>query len=44
MFGKLRTSHLLLIVAALAAVWWLTGQLSPTAKQRTFREQFPDAE
>lgn len=39
MFGKLRTSHLLLIVAALAAVWWVTGQLSPTAKQRTFRAQ-----
>jgi hypothetical protein len=38
MFGKLRTSHLLLIVAALAALWWITGQLSPTAKQRTFRE------
>lgn len=39
MFGKLRTSHLVLIVAALAALWWITGLLSPTAKQRTFREQ-----
>ena len=39
MFGKLRTSHLLLIVAILAALWWITGLLSPTARQRTFREQ-----
>lgn len=39
MFGKLRTSHLLLILAVLAALWYITGLLSPTAKQRTFRDQ-----
>ncbi len=38
MFGKLRTSHLLLIVAALAALWYITGLFNPAAKQRTFRE------
>jgi len=38
MLGKLRTKHLLLLLLALAALWWLSGQLSPRAKQRTFRE------
>lgn len=38
MFGKLRTGHWLLILVVLGSIWWLTGRLSPSAKQRTFRE------
>ncbi len=38
MFGKLRTKHLLLLVVALAALWWLSGHFSASAQQRTFRE------
>jgi hypothetical protein len=38
MFGKLRTKHLLLLLVALAAIWWFSGLFSPRAQQRTFRE------
>lgn len=38
MFGKLRTKHLVLLLLALAALWWLSGLISPRAQQRTFRE------
>lgn len=39
MFGKLRTTHLLIVLALLMALWWISGQVSPRAQQRTFREQ-----
>lgn len=38
MFGKLRTTHLVLLLLGLAAVWWLSGLISPIAQQRTFTE------
>ena len=38
MFGKLRTKHLVLLLVALAAIWWLSGLFSPRAQQRTFKE------
>lgn len=38
MLGKLRTKHLLLLLLALAAIWWFSGRVSPRAQQRTFRE------
>lgn len=38
MFGKLRTGHWMAILCLLGAIWWLTGRVSPGAKQRTFRE------
>lgn len=38
MFGKLRTNHLLLLLALLAGLWWLSGRFSPVAQKRTFRD------
>ncbi len=38
MFGKLRTIHLVLAVALLAAIWWWSGRTSPIAKARTFQD------
>ena len=38
MSGKRTTRYLLLLLGALALLWWLSGLLSPGAKQRTFRE------
>ena len=39
MFGKLGTKHLLVVLALLTALWWISGRFSPRAQQRTFREQ-----
>jgi Domain of unknown function (DUF4340) len=38
MFGKLRTSSLLLVLLALLGIWWWSGRVSPQAQQRTFKE------
>lgn len=38
MLGKLRTTHLVLLLLVLAAIWWLSGLISPNAQQRTFAE------
>ncbi len=39
MFGKLGTKRLLVLLALLTAVWWISGRFSPRAQQRTFRAQ-----